>query len=279
MRILAIGNSFSGNATKFLRDIVKSSDGCSLVFGHACIGGCPLEKHYRLAMKHEKDPLDPEGKPYMHGNRKMGLKEMLTVEKWQYVTIQQYSMHSFRIETYRPWAKRLCGYIRKYAPHAEIVFHQTWAYRADDTGIYNKRFTPDKMYRDLTKAYHTIASELGIKRIIPVGDAFQMATKSPDWQFTPDGKFDYGNPLFPKLPKDKHSLHAGYRWGQRDGVKTLGFDSHHANVAGEFLGGCVWFEFFYGKDVRRTKFKPEEISGKDAKFLKAIAHAVSQGLK
>ncbi len=276
MRILAVGNSFSGNTTRFLKDIVKSSGGCSLVFGHASIGGCPLEKHYKLAMKHERDPRNPEGMPYTHKNRKMGLKEMLVAEKWQYVTIQQYSMHSFRIETYRPWAKRLYNYIKKYAPQAEIVFHQTWAYRADDKGIYNKAFTPKKMYRDLTEAYHVIASELGIKRIIPVGDAFQQATDSPEWKFMPDCKFDSKKPVFPNLPEELHSLHAGYGWGEKNGVKMLGFDSHHANIAGEFLGGCVWFEFFFGKDVRKIKFKPEQISRKDAEFLKVIAHTALQ---
>ena len=273
MKVLAIGNSFSGNASRFLKEIVNSAGGCRLDFGHACIGGCSLERHYKLAMKHERYPLNPEGLPYMHKNKKMGLKGMLTAEKWQYVTIQQYSMHSFMIETYRPWAERLCTYIRKYAPQAEIVFHQTWAYRSDDKGIYNKEFTPKKMYRELTGAYHTIALELGIRRIIPVGDAFQLATEAPAWKFISDRKFDYKNPVFPKFPKEKHSLHVGYRWGEQDGVKVLWFDSHHANIAGEFLGGCVWFEFFFGKDVRKIKFKPEQITRKDAIFLKAIAHA------
>jgi hypothetical protein len=278
MKILAVGNSFSGNATRFLREIVNSSGGSRLVFGHASIGGCPLEKHYKLAMRHEKEPMDSGGIPYMHKNKKMGLKEMLVAERWQYVTIQQFSMHSFRIETYRPWAKRLCNYIKKYAPQAEIVFHQTWSYRADDKGIYNKAFTPGKMYRALAMAYRTIATETGIKRIIPVGDAFHLVAESPEWKFMPDRKFNYKDPVFPKLPKDVHSLHTGYIWEEKDGINLLGFDSHHANIAGEFLGGCVWFEFFFGKDVRKIKFKPEQLSCKDAEFLKAIAHDVASGM-
>ncbi len=278
MRILAVGNSFSANATRFLKEIVESAGDCRLEFGHACIGGCPLEKHYKLAVKHERSPGNPEGKPYWHGGKRMSLKAMLRMEKWDYVTIQQYSMFSFQIGTYRPWGARLCGYIRKYAPQAEIVFHQTWAYREDDFYIFNRKFTPEKMYRGLSHAYKTIAAELGIKRIIPVGDAFHLATTSPRWKFIPDSKFASCNPGFPNLPKEKHSLHAGYFWRDQDGVKLLGYDSHHANVAGEFLGGCVWFEFFFGMDCRRIKFRPEQISAKDAEFLKSVAHkAASSG--
>ncbi len=272
MKILAVGNSFSGNSTKFLGEIVKSAGGCRLVFGHACIGGCPMEKHYRLAMKHERNPSTPEGKPYWHNGKKMSLKAMLKMEKWDYVTIQQYSMYSFQINTYRPSGKRLYNYIKKYAPQAEIVFHQTWAYREDDRELFNKKFTPEKMYRDLTHAYKTIAKELGIKRIIPVGDAFHLATNSPKWKFIPDTKFFSNNPGFPALPKDKHSIHGGYHWRDKDGVKVLGYDSHHANIAGEFMGGCVWLEFFFGKDCRKIKFRPKQVPPGDAEFLKKIAH-------
>ncbi len=277
MKILAVGNSFSGNSTKFLNEIVRSTRG-KLVFGHACIGGCPLETHYKLAMKHEQNLRDTEGKPYRHNGKKMGLKEMLKGEKWDYVTIQQYSMHSFLIDTYRPWGRRLCNYIKEYAPYAEIVFHQTWAYRSDDKSIFKKDFTPDKMYRDLKNAYAKIASELRIRRIIPVGDAFQLAAKSPKWKFVPDREFNFKKAVFPNLPKDRNSLHAGYYWRDDKGVKVLEYDSHHANIAGEFLGGCVWLEFFYGKDVRKMKFKPAQITRKDADFLKAIAHNAVSGV-
>lgn len=275
MKLLAIGNSFSANATRFLPDLVKSAGGCRLVFGHACIGGCPLEKHYKLAMKHEHNSTDPEGIPYWHKGERIGLKELLAAEKWQVVTIQQYSLHSFLIETYRPWAKRLCAYIRKHAPQAEIVFHQTWAYRADDTSIFHDGFTPAKMYRGLTDAYRTIAAEVGIQRILPVGLAFQLAGAAPQWRFTPDRRFNSKTAVFPQLPREKHSLHAGYGWGEQDGVKHLWYDSHHAGMAGEYLGACVWFQCLFGRDVRPVTFKPDALTVKDAAFLRRIAHAAA----
>src|SRR5438067_980193 len=58
VRLLAVGNSFSGNATKYLPAIVAAS-GNKLTLGHASIGGCPLERHWRHAAAFEADPDDP----------------------------------------------------------------------------------------------------------------------------------------------------------------------------------------------------------------------------
>jgi len=269
IRLLAIGNSFSGNASKYLKDIVKDSGNCELVFAHASIGGCPMEKHWNLAQKYEANPDDPEGKPYTFNGKKASLKEILQGGKWQYVSIQQFSMFSYKIDTYRPYAKNLYDYIKKYAPDAEVIIHQTWAYRADDKQLFKDGFTSVKMYQQLTDAYTTIAKELGC-RIIPVGAAFQLAYESPEWQFKHDDSFDYKNAKPPELPKEVHSLNAGYSWKD----KKLNFDSHHANSAGEYLGGCVWFEFFFKEDVRKIKFKPQKMSDEDATFLRDIAHRV-----
>ncbi len=275
VKLLAIGNSFSGNTTKYIKDIVKDSGNCELVLGHAMIGGCPLEKHWNLAQKNEANPDDPEGKPYTFNGKKAGLKEMLQGEKWQYVTIQQYSMYSYKIDSYRPSAKNLYDYIKKYAPDAEVVVHQTWAYRADDKQLFKNGFDSVKMYQQLTAAYYTIAKELGC-RVIPVGTAFQLAYESPEWQFKRDESFDYKNPKSPELPKELHSLNAGYYWKDN----KLNFDTHHANYAGEYLGGCVWFEFFFKEDARKIKFKPQKMSDEDAAFLRDIAHkVVSEGAK
>lgn len=279
IKLLAIGNSFSVNASKYLNDIVKASGNCELIFGHAMIGGCPLEKHWNLACRNEANPEDPEGKPYSFKGKKVGLREMLTAEKWQYVTIQQYSLISFKVETYRPFAKNLYDYIKKYAPDAEVVIHQTWAYRADDKELFKGDFNAVKMYRQLTDAYYTIAKELGC-RVIPVGTAFQLAYESPEWEFKTDPNFDYNNPKYPDLPQQLHSLNVGYGWKTTGETKKLGADTHHANIAGEFLGGCVWFEFFFKEDVRKNKFRPQKIGEEDAEFLRNIAHkVVSEGAK
>jgi hypothetical protein len=279
IKILTVGNSFSANATRYLDDIAKASGNCELVLAHAEIGGCSLERHWNIACKNDADPKDPEGRPYKFNGRKAGLKEILMSDKWQFVTIQQVSPLSFKIDSYRPYAKNLYDYIKKYAPEAEVVIHQTWAYRSDDKGTYNAGLNSVKMYQQLTEAYYTIAKELGC-RVIPSGTAFHLVGETPGREFKPDSNFDYRNPKYPDLPKETHSLHNGYGWSTEGEVKKLGFDTHHANSAGKYLAGCVWFEFFFREDVKKIKFKPQHITDDDAAFFRDIAHkVVSEGLK
>ena len=46
MNILAIGNSFSQDGTRYLHQVAKSA-GVNLTVVDLEIGGCPLDKHYR----------------------------------------------------------------------------------------------------------------------------------------------------------------------------------------------------------------------------------------
>ena len=208
-----------------------------------------------------------------------------------FVTIQQSSPNSFNIETYRPHAQNLVAYIRKHAPNGVVVIHQTWAYRVDSKRLYKPGFNQTEMYQGLTRAYHTIAKEIGITRIIPVGNAFQLASESPATRFVPDPSYDYAAHKYPHLPKEKNSLHRGYGWNDATGDKEGGsssqpagkrirLDAQHASSAGKYLGACVWFEFFFQEDVRKIRFRPDDVGEEWAAALRAIAHrAVTGGEK
>jgi hypothetical protein len=276
IRLLAVGNSFSGNATHYLKDIVAAS-GNQLTFGHASIGGCSLEKHWARVQAFEKDPNDPEGRPYSgyHGKGKMSLKEYLLAEKWDYVTLQQVSTSSYKVETFRPDARDLFEYARKYAPQAQVVLHETWAYRADDP-LFKGGFTDEQMYEGIRQSYATIAGELGVQ-IIPVGDAFQQARRNPAWKYVfPDPNYDFANPVSPKLPDQTHSLNNGYSWSAQNGKPALKMDGHHANAAGEYLGAAVWFEFLFGQSVAGNTFVPPGLKADDVSFLQRIADETVQ---
>jgi hypothetical protein len=277
VKVLGIGNSFTGNAATFCPQLNEADPDHRLIMGMAIIGGCSLEKHIRLAELYEKNPADLEGKPYSGKS----LKELLLVEKWDAVTIQQYSAISEDIGTYRPYARQLCEYIKKYCPAAEIVVHETWAYRNDDP-----KFGPGKeqsidMYRKLHAAYYTIAAELDNLRVIPVGTAFENALQRPDWNYRPDTKFDFEHAQPPALPNQRYSLHFGWHWAKdKDGKASLGLDGHHAGSAGEFLAALVWRDFFLGVDVRKNRFIPQDLSHTEAATLREVAHAtVAKGLK
>ena len=54
MNVLAIGNSFSEDATRYLHQIAKAQ-GTPLTVVNLVIGGCSLERHYRCMLGASKD--------------------------------------------------------------------------------------------------------------------------------------------------------------------------------------------------------------------------------
>ncbi len=250
MKILSIGNSFSRNAHTFLNEIAASA-GCDLTLLNAYIGGCTFEVHMHHADAYDKNQNDPESTPYPFAKGcNLSLRECLKLKNWDVVTIQQASHDSFKPETFHPHADRLIATIRKYAKPAEIVVHQTWAYRDDHEFWGLKNFGTDSMYRQLRKTYQDFCSDNNF-RLIPSGDAFQKARLSKKW----------GKPIPPNLKNDKPAIHSLHKE-----------DKFHANDNGCFLIGCVWFETLFCKDVRKIAFKPDSISDEDAFVLRDIAH-------
>lgn len=274
VRLLTIGNSFSQDATVFLDDLA-AADGNLLILKTANVGGSPLKLHWDRAELRERDPQDSAG-TYSAGR---GLKEILSDGPHDFVTIQQRSLSSHDVATYRPYAAKLQEYVKKYAPDAELLLHETWAYRVDDPrfGVATpKAGEPNsqrEMYDGLAQAYRTIATELKV-RLIPVGDAFLAADTDAKWGFKRDDKFNPKTAASPDLPDQKRSLHIGFSWKKNDvGGMTLGMDGHHASAAGRYLGACVWYEVLFETSCVGNKFLPGGIDAEYGRFLQETAHA------
>ena len=272
VRLLTVGNSFSGNATHFLGDLATAA-GNTFVLRRADIGGGSMAQHWEKVLRYEKDPQD---KKAAYGAK--SLQEMLSAERFDFVTLQQYSMISHDVATYRPYARNLYDFIKKHAPRAEVLVHQTWAYRCDDPRFTKKPAKPgqpatqEAMYRELTGAYETIAAELGV-RIIPVGDAFHLADADPTWGYKPASEGKTPQATYPALPDQLHSVHAGWRWGKDTlGKPVLQMDGHHAGVAGEYLGASVFYEVLFGETVVGNTFVPKGLDAAYARFLQQTAH-------
>ncbi len=278
VRLLTVGNSFSQNATTHLEALAKAA-GCRLIH-HACvIGGGTLAQHWEKVTQLAADPNDPRGR-YRTGKT---LQEELVAEPWDFVTIQQASIRSHDITTYRPYAAQLQEFIKRYAPQAKLLVHQTWAYRVDDPRFAVRRPKPGEpasqqaMHDLLTSAYQTIAKELGAG-LLPVGNAFHLADTDPTWGFRPDTTFNPKTAVEPQLPNQTHSLHTGYRWAKnKDGQTVLSFDGHHAGTAGQYLGACVWFEILYARSVVDNAFVPKTLPADYAAWLRACAHRAVTG--
>lgn len=267
LRLFAVGNSFSNNATTFLKPITEST-GDELIFGTAQTGGCSLARHWNAAAAELAMPGSADAKIY--GGK--SLVEIISRGNWDVITIQQYSLHSSDIETYRPYAQKLHDHLKQLQPEAEIVVHQTWAYRSDANRFgqiapEQHATTNRQMWEKSRAAYRRIASELGT-RLLPVGDAFWRVNSDPHWGYQADASFDSNSAVFPNLPQQTHSLHVGYRW---TADKKLNKDANHANVAGQYLGGLVWYGCLFQQPPTKVTFVPPGLDPEFAAHLRRVA--------
>lgn len=173
VKILAVGNSFSEDATALLQ--LLNPD---LFVRNLYIGGCSLERHV------DEFTLDNAAYSYEeNGSDSLGhfitLKEALLSEKWDYITVQQESGRSGKIETYYPYLTMLLNYIRQFSD-AEIVLHETWAY---ETGSTHPKFvdynsSTAKMWAAIEKTYAEVSKRENL-RVIPVGAFIAALRRSP----------------------------------------------------------------------------------------------------
>jgi hypothetical protein len=279
IRILGVGNSFTRNSMRYLPEIIASNPELNADVAYAYIGGCPLDKHVRLAEAHEADTL--KGNEYSYNKngktvkKKVSLQEMLEDGEWDYITIQQVSSKSFKIDTYYPYTERLINYIKKYAPDAEIVIHETWSHSIDSNRVKDWDLMPDAMYEKLHAAYQQIGEEFELE-IIPVGTAFQNAKKLPMWDYQPT-EIDVKALVYPEdkfnLPDQSKSLHNIFYWRKnKEGQMYVANDGFHAGRNGEYLGALVWYEFFFNQDAREVTFVPKGMSQEQAVSLREVAY-------
>ncbi len=169
MRILAIGNSFSQDASRYLNQVALRS-GLNIEVANLMIGGCSLETHYRNMLSGEKRYMLEFNGVYTGFN--VSLTEALLTAHWDVVTIQQVSNCSPKYETYTPYITELAAYIRKCAPKAKLIIHQTWAYEEESARL-TKELKYEKsadMLSDIVASYNKAAQEIGADGIIPSGE-------------------------------------------------------------------------------------------------------------
>ncbi len=212
----------------------------------------------------------------VNGQRtKLSLQEYLVADNWDFVTVQQMSALSFKRETFHPHIDELVAIIRKHAPQAEIVIHETWAYRPDAPLLEEWGISQDDMHNGIVNAYASVAKQFDA-RIIPVGSAFaEFRSTEGRKVVVPDPDYDFENPVPPKRPNQKNSLVAGWYWDMRGEKPQLRLDFKHANVSGCYLAGLVWYEIMTGNDAREIQYTPRGVKEEDEEFLRSVAHRVS----
>ena len=245
LKVLMIGNSFSICNLWQMPQVAESMDK-KLDIASLYIGGCSLERHWRNV---EAAATNATFKPYRfdritYGKHvvekdKANIPDVLTMDKWDVVTLQQASHFSWDPATYHPWGDNLVAKIRELAPQAKIVVQETWSYPPWDKRLKKFGFDQVEMYARLHDAYAAFAGKYGFD-VIPVGTAAE---------FAPDR-----NTLFTK-------------------------PDFHFNRAGEYLQGLVWTAKLFGADVRKCDYRPSWLDAARADELKAAAMDAVSGAR
>lgn len=215
MNILAIGNSFSEDANRYLHEIAQA-DGVDMTTVNLMIGGCPLSRHY--------ENMQNDAKAYsMQFNGVdtqifVTMKEVLFSRKWDYITLQQVSHESPMYNTYQPYLNEVYQFVKANAPDAKIGIHQTWAYEEGserlcvELGYQTQR----EMFDDLKSAYHNAYQAIDADFLIPSGELFQ------------------------KLIAKGYPIHR---------------DTFHASLGfGRYALGLLWYQTFTGNSVLENTF-------------------------
>jgi len=216
MRVLAIGNSFSQDASRYLHQIARA-DGEKLEIVNLYIGGCPLEKHYRNMLS-GKPAYDLQFNGQSTGFP-ISIDDALLSREWDVVTLQQASHHSFDKDSYDPYISELADYVRQCQPKAKLLIHQTWAYEEGSQRLLEvaKYDTTANMFRDIKTAYEAAAKTIEADGLIPSGQLFM----------------DLLGKGIPKVQRD--TFHASYGLGR-------------------YALGLLWYRMLTGADVTENTF-------------------------
>ena len=231
LKILSIGNSFSEDAQRYLHGIAESF-GKEIHNVNLFIGGCSLERHYNNMLEDAADY-----RLIRHGidtSELVSIKQALTETDWDYVTLQQVSTLSYIADSYYPFIKELAAYVRKYAPSAKILLHETWSYEKERLP---KHFGNSRdMFSRIERITRFVAKDIGADGIIPAGETIE------------------------RMKRVGISVH-------RDG-------KHADEGVGRYALALTWSEYLFGTDSRKCNFSKFDIDVPEyiAKIARECAH-------
>ena len=265
-KVLMIGNSFSICLLNHLPQ-VAADRGVELDLASLYIGGCSMKRHWENV---ERD--GEEGfRPYRFGRNRFGrftegsanVCEVLRMEKWDIVTIQQASHESWKPGTYREYGEKLLAKIRELAPQAMIYVQETWSYTPWDKRLEKWGIDQNRMYEGLHAAYADFAQRYGIA-IIPFGTAVQTWRRLLPVKYTENS---FGGDVVgggKQDERDNFKRDASGKW-------VPNCDVFHLNRRGEYFQALVWAKTIFGVDLTDLKYKPDFVSDSDAKLMREIA--------
>lgn len=191
LKILAIGNSFTNNATVFMPWLIRELNDDSICMATLTKSSCSLsmhwENHYNNAAEYEMYYSDC-GRWVM--SEFATIDDALSVLDWDIVVIQQVSGYSGIYSTYQPALDMLVRLFREIHPDVKIAWHYTWPYMlgTQHKEFYRYGYDPRKMYEAILEAGDIASEDLDIK--IPSAELiWHMREQYPEVEdgFSEDG--------------------------------------------------------------------------------------------
>lgn len=239
LNVLAIGNSFSVDATRYLHQVAEAA-GVDTKIVNLHIGGCPLERHWRNIESGER-----AYNYQLNGvitERSASIAEVLEEETWDYIITQQVSHDSGWLISYEPFLGLILNYLKEKAPNAKILMQETWAYEIGSTHSNFMRYNrnPQEMYDKLHSCYTQMAAKYGLE-LIPSGSVIQKVRSLPEFNLQEGGMSLY-----------RDGFHMSYNYGR-------------------FLVACVWAKKLFGVAVKDVTYVPDSVAVKEVPDEKLLA--------
>jgi len=216
LKVLAIGNSFSEDGTRYLYEIAQAGP-VKVKVVNLMVGGCSLHHHHINATGNFRNyHMFLNG---MYSGFKVTLQEALLSDKWDVITIQQVSRQSVDYNTYQPYLNFMVDYIRTYVPEAKLYMQETWAYEEGskllcETMKYEKS---EDMLKDVRASYIKAAEAIQADGMIPSGEVMLELTKR--------------------------------------GIEKVHRDTFHAHMGiGRYALGLTWYATLTGADIMDNTF-------------------------
>lgn len=223
LKILAIGNSFSDNALKYLPRLAKELGIEEIIVGKLYVGSCSIDKHWsysqtnasytRFDLNLGEGWVSQSSKTFIHA---------LTLYDWDIITMQQVSALSGMPDSLGN-LQNLIDFVnvKKTNPNAKLYWHMTWAYSqfSNHSGFANYNNDQETMYNAIVDlALNSILPNPNFAGVIPAGTAVQNYRGA----LASNSVFESGN---------------------------ITVDGYHLNTYAEVLASLTWLRTLTGLDL------------------------------
>lgn len=184
IKILAVGNSLTSNATQYLWQIITSAGVPkeNVVIGRLFLPGCSIAWHWSNIEDFKEDyeySKNTNGSWLTQNN--FSVQAALEDEEWDYIIVQETIASVHNTGAYAKLSN-LVDYLKTAKPEAELAWHLIWTYQAETTSQWCSFKTPAETlehYGQIIGQYLAqVKTKSQIEHLIPAGTAVQNLRSS-----------------------------------------------------------------------------------------------------